>query len=406
MIKDIPNIVILKDDKKDFMTHYVAVSKFNENYFKYTSNEHNEFFVIPVVESPNLYMIYHRDELPQIFNSFTIEYNLQIIKMPELVTPRISNADTILCNQNIRTTISTPFELITFLYNLRELSLFNFMFNDKGRENTYIFSVEGYKISDGKNSHFKEICGVNNLITDLEAKHLMKTRTSEKYNLHLNEDGTCSYSNYYRYLNETANLKDEMLGNLDLKSNYIESISLPYFEEPIYSFIDKSLIDTISEIDRYDMFNNGSITLFMGTAFDSNILSAPDGNIFLSSANFDFRHTSTFKINKLPNILMYVKLAARMMRIIAKLISMPDEYQSLSEVYPGFNYTMEFYPFNMGKTYRYSRNFIWQSIETDQTISTDIQKTDISISCTNRNNPKANIFKRLCDDIKDFWVPF
>lgn len=404
MIKNIPDIVILKDDKKDFMTQYIPVNKFNENYFKYVSNEHNEFFVIPVVESPNLYMIYHRKELPQIFNPFTIEYNMKIIKMSDMMT--VNRMDNILCDQNIRTDIITPFELLTFLYNLRELSLFNFLFNDKGRESTYLFSIEGYKISSDKNSKFKEICGINLLVDALEANHLMKTRTRENYNLHLNEDGTCSYSNYYEYPRETKKINDEMIGNLDLRSNYIETIYLPYLEEPIYSFIDKDLMDTIAEIDRYDMFKTGSVTLFMGTAFDSNILNAPDGNIFLSSTNFDFRHTSTITINKLPHILMYVKLATRMMRIISKLISMPDDYQSLSGVYPGFNYTMEFYPFNMGKTYRYSRNYIWQSIETSQTISTDMKKTDVSITCTDRDNPKINIFKNLHDDIKDFWVPF
>lgn len=401
-----PNIVILKDDKKDFKTVYVPMTKFNENYYKYTSNSHNEFFIIPVSDISNLFMIYQREDMPEAFRPMIVSYDLQIIKMTDMLT--VNREDNILCDQKIQTAISTPFELFTFLYNLRELSLFNFLFNDGRYDDTYMYVLSHAKITGQGIEREVDIFGVNELISLLESIVCMTTRNDICYKIHLNEDGSCAYSNYHRYDDESRDVRDEMLGNLNLKDNYIETITLPYFEEPIYSFAPKDILIEIEELERYDMFNFASITLFMGTPFGTNIIDAletSDGNIFLSDADFAYRHTSKITIKKLRDMLMYTKLAPNMLRAIAKLTQMSDEMQSLSDVYPGFNYVLKMQAFDLSKPFRYAKNYIYHSYKKDTRLGTRMKNTDISIDTIGLTT-KIDIFGDLCKDIDDYWIPF
>lgn len=412
-------VSIMKDADKNFSVSHIPVQKFNENYHKYVGNSHNVYFIIPVSNISNLFLIYDRKSMPQIFRPTHIEYRLEILRIHDLAGAYLGKSngeiESILYNKNLSVDIETPHDLFTFIYNLNELVLFNTLFNDTPSytvndcgwsPDMYVFLISWYKIKDSSIEE-KEISGIPDLISILENKYKMGLNVSYPFKLRFNSDGSCAYSDPNELFNSTP---AKVIGNVECKGNYVTNLFLPHMEIPVHTFVSSDDYHTINCIDYYDQFRGGSVTFFMGEPFDTNIINAPHGNIFISNDNFSMRKCSTFNFKCLQDLIIYLKLAPGMIRTTQTLISMTlydafDEY-----VIPGFNYEISLFDSHwinrpIDKPMNYSRNYIIDS-DNNSEIHGVVNDCNVAINGKTTNVEDLDMYDDFMKDIEDFYIPF
>ena len=411
---------IMKDSDKEFNVNHIDVNKFNANYHKYVSNDHNAYFVIPVSNISNLFLVYDRKSMPAIFRPINVEYRLEIMRMHSLADMDSGNIKgeihSIIYSNILKTDIATPHDLFTFIYNLNELTLFNTLINDPNSSasvitdmgvlgDMYVFSISWYSIKDGNDAVEKEINGIFELIAALENKYMMGLNVSYPFELRFNYDGSSAYSDP----NDLFNAKRaEVIGNTECKE-YITNLALPRMEIPVHTFISNNDYEMLRNIETYDQFRGGSVTFFMGTPFDTNIVNAMHGNIFINDNNFAMRKSSTIPIKDIRDFVIYLKLAPDIIRTIDTLIGLAIDY-TLEDVNPGFNYEMSLFDSNIIgrpiKPMNYARNFILQDCNMDSTLYGNINDCNVAIHNTTKNIENFDPYKYFIQDVEDFYIPF
>jgi hypothetical protein len=413
-------VYILRDKTKDFSFKHIAVDKFNENYHKYVSNTHNEYFAIPVSNISNLFLVYDRKSMPAIFRPITVEYRLEILRMHSLADMDSGNSkgeiNSIIYSNILTTEVNTPHDLFTFIYNLNELTLFNTFINDPNNISSvmtdigslgdmFVFNVSWYSIKDDKNITKKEINGIFELIAALENKYMMGLNVSYPFELRFNYDGSSAYSDPNELFSEK---RAELIGNTEC-SEYILNLALPNMEIPVHTFITNEDYQMLGHIETYDQFRGGSVTFFMGTPFDTNIVNAMHGNIFINDSNFATRKSSTICMKEITDFVIYLKLAPDIIRTIDMLVNLAIDY-TLEDVDPGFNYEVSLFdPDALNrpiKPMNYARNFILRDCSMDSSIHGVVNDYNVAIHNKTKNIENFEPYKHFIKDITDFYIPF
>jgi hypothetical protein len=389
-MKDL-KIVILKDAEKEFRTKFVSVDKMNANYNKYISDPHNEYFIIPVSNISNLFLIYDRQSMPQAFMPMHIEYTLEILKIKYLaemtfvgkaVNSGFDTTDYVLHQQKMSVDINTPHDLFTFLYNLEELLLFNTLMNDDRsfvglNGDMYVYSVSEYHMKGSWIDKTEQINRIPDLIEALQRVYSMVRIESYAYDIRLNSDGSCAYSDPTKiYSNRTA----ELCGNTQDK-DAIVSLRLPIINIPIYTFIKRSDENFLNDINVY-YSGRGNIMFFMGTEFDMNCTSIE--GTFMSDETFSMCKVSSILVNDMVDMVIYIKVAMIMMRIAYQLVHIKDRFQTFDGWVPSF---------------RYEVNTRWMNDKADKLVKTYTIRNEDDIL-------KIDPYESFMQFLEDVWIPF
>jgi hypothetical protein len=237
------------------------------------------------------------------------------------------------------------------------------------------------------------------------------------FKLAINEDGSCGYSDPSQINAKNA---ADIIGNTKFSGKSVFNVTFPNMEIPIHTFISNDDYKSLVNIDYYDQFRSGSVTFFMGTAFDSNIMNAPNGNIFISDENFSMRKTSTIEIRKMIDFVMYTKIAPCMIRTMDMLITMMDssdedlrdELYTFDGVCPAFNYQFvleELEHLTLPSKYKpskYSRNYIISDSSNDSEIHGVVRDCNVAVNNITKQIENMDVYADFMKDVSDFVFPF
>ena len=341
-------MVILKDETKGFHTKFTPIHKFNENYHKYVSDEHNAYFVIPVTNLSNLYMVYDRESMPKIFRPVKIHYTLEIIKIHHFAEITSFDGalfhkqpDRVLHTQSMTVDIATPHDLFTFIYNLNELILFNTQINDDrsfmGLSSAmFIYSISDYRINGEWIDKNGEIGRVSDLVDIILGLYSMPMNELNSYELCINSDHTCAYSDPLKIHGKT----DIPVIGEPGDANTIISLRIPIMVSPIYTFIRRKDETFLNDVNTY-YTGTGNVMFFMGTGLDAGTISNLEGTFFMADEAFSMCKVSSIIVPDMVDMIIYIKVALIIMRIALQLVTIKDEFQTFDGWIPAFRYEVK-----------------------------------------------------------------
>lgn len=393
-MKEDLQVFILKDESKDYKAHHVSVDKFNENYHKYVSNSHNKYFIIPVSNISNIYMILDNDSMPKIFKPVKVKYDLEVLSM-NFMTVQLET----MRKFPIVTNIDRPHDLFTFIYSLSELMEFNTLFNDTRNEDgtfndVFAYNIYDYEIISSDGVKKDQILGIPSIIRALESQYMFTLGKLNPIECVLNVDGSCAYSDTSQL---NTNSIPKMVGNTSFRGHAAFSMSLPYAQVPIYTFISEDDMSMIEGVNEYYYRGNGIITYFMGTPIvfkNTDIFSDAYTEWTCNEHNFSTYKASTTHIGSLIDYVIYLKTAPSILRVALMLTELGivdpiTEEPKFMDMLPCFRYeinvNIEHQKYSDGYNQIKYKDYI-------------INNKDF----LNTFDPYADFIK----DIEDVWVPF
>lgn len=403
-------VFILKDEEKNFKAHHIPVDKFNENYHKYVSGEHNVYFIIPVSNISNIYMILDRNSMPKIFKPMQVNYTLEVLSL-NFLTSELEPMYT----QNMTTDIRVPHDIFTFIYNLSELTMFNTLFNDTRNDtgtfnDALVYNIYDYEIRDSEGVKKDQILGIPSLILALETQYKMTLSTLNSIECILNGDGSCAYSDP---LNLNTNSLPKLIGNTKFDGTRAFSMTLPHNQVPVHTFLSNEDTQMIEDVNEYFYRGDGVVTYFMGTPlvfkttdrFSDSMgrymcyKERDDGfTLFtnINDDNFSVYKSSTTHIDTLIDYVIYLKMTPSILRAANMLVHLNVQDKFTME--PKFD--------NILPCFRYEFNVI----ECDGTTNEMKWRTTKYVKdyIIDRDDflDTFDPYKDFIKDIEDAWIPF
>lgn len=367
-MKDDANVVLLKRTNKldgSYRSVYKTVDEFNDNYHKYVSNEDNEYFVIPVSNIDNLFVIFDRKSMPQIYVKRSIFYTIEVLKQSRDSIPQKVYSKEICVN------LEKPHCLFTFIYNLIELGIFNHLFNVKsGNDDIYAYTVTSYHTTDGIS---KDSIGISDFIDDIFSIYNIENNRRQKIEnkFYIISDDHISY-----VMNSIADVTK------NLNKNYVCSLCM-HDIIPIYTFVSNHDLYIINDIAEVRLLKGASIELGYGAAFKI------DDWTDLSDNSFTQMRMSKVPVSSIFELIVYTKLGKSLIRVLRNLLTMPVKFDPFEDMKPYFSYNI------LLNFLESSRKFTgYPHYVKDYIITKDSQYYSM--------NPYEDLMK----DLEDYWVPF